>query len=102
VDLHPELRALVDDVLSTGYLAEAEAAFQRGEIPDYYLFPGGKLKRGSVPPSRATDDCLSDWTLRGLFKALETIAGIPHKGGVSCGQTPLGCARGGCWDAWNG
>jgi hypothetical protein len=49
VDLHPELRALVDEVLSTGYLSEAEAAYQRGEIPDYYLFPGGKLKRGSVP-----------------------------------------------------
>ena len=81
VDLHPELRALVDEVLSTGYLAEAEAAFQRGEIPDYYLFPGGKLQRGSVPLSRATAGCLSDWTLRGLFKALEAIAGIPHKKG---------------------
>ena len=81
VDLHPELRALVDEVLSTGYLSEAEAAYQRGEIPDYCLFPGGKLKRGSVPPSRATDGYLSDWTLRGLFKALEAIAGIPHKPG---------------------
>ncbi|HEX6745907.1 MAG TPA: hypothetical protein VF092_01230 [Longimicrobium sp.] len=81
VDLHPELRALVDEVLSTGYLSEAEAAYQCGEIPDYYLFPGGKLRRGSVPPSRATEGCLSDWTLRGLFKALEAIAGIPHKPG---------------------
>jgi len=81
VDLHPELRALVDEVLSTGYLAGAEAAFQRGEIPDYYLFPGGKMKSGSVPLSRATAGCLSDWTLRGLFKALEAIAGIPHKQG---------------------
>ncbi|HEU4880880.1 MAG TPA: hypothetical protein VFT45_01505 [Longimicrobium sp.] len=50
----------MDEVLSTGYLSEAEAAYQRGEIPDYYLFPGGKLKRGSVPPSRATEGCLSD------------------------------------------
>ena len=81
VDLHPELRALVDEVLSTGYLAEAETAYQRGEIPDYYLFPGGKLKRSSVPPSRATEGYLSDWTLRGLFKALEATAGIPHKPG---------------------
>ena len=83
VDLHPELRTLVDEVLSTGYLAEAEAAYQRGEVPDYYLFPGGKLKRGSVPLSRATDGYLSDWTLRGLFKDLEAIAEIPHKPGRS-------------------
>jgi integrase len=81
VDLHPELRALVDEVLSTGYLAEAEAAFQRGEIPDYYLFPGGKLQRGSVPLSRATQKPLSDWNARCLFKALEAIAGVEHQDG---------------------
>lgn len=81
VDLHPELRTLVDEVLSNGYLSEAETAFQRGEIPDYFLFPGGKLPRGSVPVSRATAGYLSDWTLRGLFKALEVIAGVAHKQG---------------------
>jgi integrase len=81
VDLHPELRALVDEVLSTGYLAEAEAAYQRGEIPDYFLFPAGKLKRGCVPVSRATASYLSDWTLRGMFKDLEAIAGVPHRKG---------------------
>ena len=78
VDLHPELRALVDEVLSTGYLAEAEAAFQRADIPDYYLFPGGKLQRGSIPLSRVTQKPLSDWTLRAMFKALEEIAGVEH------------------------
>lgn len=81
VDLHPELRALVDEVLSTGYLAEAEAAFQRGEIPDYYLFPGGQLQRGSVPLCRATKKPLSDWNARCLFKALEAIAGVEHQDG---------------------
>jgi hypothetical protein len=55
VDLHPEVRTLVDEVLSTGYLAEAEAAFQRGEVEDYFLFPAGKLKGGSVPLERATE-----------------------------------------------
>jgi integrase len=84
VDLHPELRALVDEVLSSGYLAEAEAAFQRGEIPDYFLFPTGKLQRGCVPLSRATTKPLSDWTLRGLFKALEAIAGVEHVEGRAC------------------
>jgi integrase len=81
VDLHPELRALVDEVLSTGYLAEAEAAHQRGEIPDYFLFPGGKLQRGSVPLCRATAKPLSDWNARNLFKALEAIAGGEHQDG---------------------
>jgi integrase len=81
VDLHPELRALVDGVLSTGFLAEAEAAYQRGEIPDYFLFPAGKLKRRCVPVSRATAGYLSDWTLRGMFKDLEAIAGVPHRKG---------------------
>ena len=81
VDLHPELRVLVDEMLATGYLSEAEAAFQRGEIPDYFLFPMGRLQRGAVPVSRATEGYLSDWTLRGLFKRVEAIAGIPHKKG---------------------
>ena len=81
VDLHPEFRALVDEVLSTGFLAEAEAAYQHGEIPDYFLFPAGKLKRGCVPVSRATAGYLSDWTLRGMFKDLEAIAGVPHRKG---------------------
>lgn len=81
VDLHPELRALVDEVLSTGYLAEAEAAYQRGEIADYFLFPGGKLLRGSVPLCRATRKPLSDWNARNLFRALEAIAGVEHQDG---------------------
>jgi integrase len=81
VDLHPELRTLVDEVLSTGYLAEAEAAFRSGELPDYFLFPGGKLQRGSVPLCRATTKPLSPWTLRGLFKALEALAGVEHTEG---------------------
>src|SRR5688500_17592448 len=42
------------DARRGGYLAEAEAAFQRGKVADYFLFPSGKLKGGSVPPGRAT------------------------------------------------
>ncbi|HEX5725621.1 MAG TPA: hypothetical protein VFX98_09155 [Longimicrobiaceae bacterium] len=83
VDLHPELRALVDEVLSTGYLAEAEAAFRRGEVEDYYLFPAGKLKRGSVPLERATKQPLSYMAIRSMFVAVERIAGIEHQQGRS-------------------
>ena len=48
VDLHPELRALVDETLATGYLSDAEIAYRWEEIPDYYLFPAGRLRRGKV------------------------------------------------------
>lgn len=47
--------ALVDEILSTGYLSEAEAALQRGEVQDCFLFPGGRLQRGYVPVCRATE-----------------------------------------------
>jgi len=63
----------VDEVLSTGYLAEAEAAFQRGEVEDYFLFPAGKLKGGSVPLGRATAHA-SYQAMRDLFEDLEGIA----------------------------
>jgi integrase len=82
VDLHPELRALVDEVLSIGYLAEAEAAFQNGEIPDYFLFPTGKLKAGAcVPLCRATQKPVSDHSLRAMFRDLEAIARVEHQEG---------------------
>jgi len=81
VDLHPELRALVDEVLSTGYLSEAEAAYQRGEIPDYFLFPGGKLQCGSVPLSRAAAGCLSGLDPPGAVQGSGGDCGIPHKQG---------------------
>lgn len=81
VDLHPELRALVDEVLAAGYLAEAEAAYQRGNVTDYFLFPTGKLQRGMVPLVRATTGYLSDYSLRAMFRDLETIVGVVHKKG---------------------
>jgi integrase len=81
VDLHDELRALVDEVLSTGYLAEAEAAFRRREIEDYFLFPAGKLRRGSVPLERATKQALATTAIRKMFVAVEAIAGVEHVDG---------------------
>lgn len=83
MDLHPELRALVDEVLSTGYLAEAEAAFRRGEIEDYFLFPAGKLRRGTMPLERATRQPLSYMAIRSMFVAVEQLAGIKHQQGRS-------------------
>jgi integrase len=83
VDLHPELRALVDEVLSTGYLAEAEAALQRGEIEDYYLFPAGRLKRGRALVDRCVQQPLGPTAIRVMFRALEKAAGVEHQPGRS-------------------
>ena len=81
VHLHPELRALVDEMLSTGYLAHVEAAFQRGEVEDYYLFPAGKLRGGFVPVERASDKHLSYMALRTMFVKLEELAEVEHRHG---------------------
>jgi hypothetical protein len=73
------VREVVDEALSTGYLAEAEAAFQRGELEDYFLFPAGKLKGGYVPPDRAAAAHASYQAMRDLFEDLERIAGVEHR-----------------------
>jgi integrase len=78
VDLHPELRALVDEVLSAGYLAGAEAALRRGEIQDYYLFPAGRLRDGAVPLERAVKQPVGTTAIRKMFVAVEAIAGVQH------------------------
>jgi hypothetical protein len=52
LDLHPETRARIDYALEVGYLSELEAAYQRGEIEDYPLYPSGKLVDGRVPLER--------------------------------------------------
>jgi len=78
VDLDPELRALVDSVVSTGYLSKAEAAFQRGEIPDYYLFPAGRLVKGRATVENCTKQPLGNKTIRDMFRRLEKDAGVEH------------------------
>jgi integrase len=78
VDLHPEVRVLVDEVLSTGYLSEAEAAYRCGKLEDYFLFPAGKLKRGVMPRERAGNGALSYEALREMFVVVERLAGVEH------------------------
>lgn len=83
VDLHPELRALVDAVLSTGYLSAVEAAYQRGEIPDYLLFPAGRLTKGKAPLSRCQGQPLGSTAIRKIFRKVEKAAGVEHEEGRS-------------------
>ncbi|HEX6748760.1 MAG TPA: hypothetical protein VF092_15790 [Longimicrobium sp.] len=83
VDLHPELRALVDEVLSEGYLSVAEAALRRKEIEDYYLFPAGRLKEGKALLDWVTRQPLGPTAIRDMFRALEKAAGVEHQAGRS-------------------
>lgn len=83
VVLTPEQRHAVDDALA-GYLANYETAWKAGEIEDYYLFPGSRM--------RMLDETGARWTrrvragvkpmsrdgARVAFKELEAIAKVDH------------------------
>lgn len=83
VDLHPELRTLVDEMLSSGYLSDAEAAFRRGEVEDYYLFPAGRLKGGKALAERCQGQPLGSTAIRDMFRTVEAAAGVEHQPGRS-------------------
>jgi hypothetical protein len=108
VDLTRGQRAAVDRALApeTGYLRELEAAYLRGELTDYFLFPGGQMpgirahRRGGSakpesPPSwrapvhpmatiaRHTSSHVDDTAVRKWVRAAETMAEIPHVPGRS-------------------
>lgn|GEM_PF-6946896 len=86
MDLHPELRAYIDHVLTQGYLAELEAARMRGEIHDFPLFPGGKLVNGRIPLARVKkypDRHLHVTNAIDYWRAFEELAGVQHVHGRS-------------------
>lgn len=96
IDLHPEARELIDRILQDGYLADLEAAYQRGEIDDYHLWPLGKLRgeRKSVESYlrgplitregrrvRGKPTHMHSTTLIAMFRRFERAVGIePVKG----------------------
>lgn len=75
--LNPEERAVLDAMMRDGHLSLLEAAHQSGELPDYPLFPAGRLRAGKVPPDRDLRP-MNRRTLRDLFTALEEAAGVEH------------------------
>jgi integrase len=69
-------RRVVDAALS-GYLANYEAAWQRGVIEDYPLFPAGRLVAGRAKVV-SSPKCLTRDAALGMFYRLEAAAGVPH------------------------
>ena len=70
-------RTRIDRVLSVGYLADLEDAYQNGLIDDYPLFPQGRLVRGRA---KVAEDlrCVAKKTPRTWFRKLEDVAGVQH------------------------
>lgn len=67
-------RIAVDRALS-GYLSKYEEAYTRGEIADYFLFPSQRLKQGKAKVVASPRPLTRD-AARGMFRALEEIAGV--------------------------
>lgn len=72
-----------------GYLAEAERAYQAGEIQDYHLFPGGRLHvaedhRGRRALRVRVEGAARPISRRALarqWEKLEELAGVEHQAG---------------------
>jgi len=83
VVLTPEQRRAVDDALA-GYLANYEAPLRAGQIEDYYLFPGSKMRMLDESGRRWTRKVrvgakpLSRDGARVAFLQLEAIAKVDH------------------------
>jgi hypothetical protein len=73
-------RSELRHAMTEGYLSELEAAYRAGDIPDYALFPSGRLAAGKAVIARAAQH-MWDTTLIGMVHDLERIAGVkPEKG----------------------
>jgi hypothetical protein len=78
----PEQRRAVDQALA-GYLANYEAAWRRGAMPDYLLFPGRHRPRLTSPrtwriaSSQPAQPMTRTAALK-AYRALEACAGVAH------------------------
>jgi len=77
IDLTSRQQRFLDVAMESGYLSLLEAAYQRGEITDYYLVPGGRLKDGKSPLAAATAP-LGRRRLSALMTEHEAACGVRH------------------------
>lgn len=76
VYLTPEMRKTVDAALGEGgHLHEFETLYQEGEVDDYPLWPGGRLRKGKCVPREPFTQQSPD-TIRGYFHDYEKQLGI--------------------------
>ncbi|MQA92107.1 MAG: hypothetical protein GEU90_18090 [Gemmatimonas sp.] len=68
-------------MLATGYLAEAEAAYRRSEVEEYFLFPAGRLRQGKASVEQCQVQPLGPTAVRDMFRHVEDVAGVPHQPG---------------------
>lgn len=89
VVLTPEQRAALYYAMSHGYLRGYEAAYQAGEVEDYPLIPGGRLRQWikgrkreePVAQRKDLDTPLGKTALAKWWKRLEEVAGVKHQPG---------------------
>jgi len=81
--LTPDARRALTRAMTRGVLADLEAAYRAGEIADYYLIPGGKLRTVRTlkgPRKRArVKNGAEHWGRTGMRRAwatLEQLAGV--------------------------
>ncbi|GMV05173.1 MAG: hypothetical protein AMXMBFR53_14520 [Gemmatimonadota bacterium] len=77
IDLTSRQQRFLDVAMESGYLSLLEAAYQRGEITDYYLVPGGRLKDGMSPVAAGTAP-LGRRRLSALMTEHEAACGVRH------------------------
>lgn len=77
IDLTSRQQRFLDAAMASGYLSLLEAAYQGGEITDYYLVPGGRLKDGKSPVA-AGPAPLGRRRLSALMTKHEAACGVRH------------------------
>lgn len=68
-------RIELERAMRRGYLSDLETAYRAGELDDYAIFPGGKLRGGKAVVERATHPITSSYMIK-LFHELERIAKV--------------------------
>lgn len=74
--LDQQMRAVIDRLMSRGYLQPLEAAFRDKRIKDYPLIPGGKIGYGLDPARRHKP--LTRSGAGGMFLRVEAAAKVKH------------------------
>lgn len=74
--LDQQMRAVIDRLMSRGYLQPLEAAFRDKRIKDYPLIPGGKIGYGLDPARRHKP--LTRSGAQGMFLRVEASAKVQH------------------------